>query len=209
MELVMSLKKEVKKHKSCKIRPTKCQSKSEPINYRSESEKIVMLTYKEEKYDLDENILKIDSLSNDKFKCGFLESELPFFTTNNKILTATAMKYIFSDKKDIYLKVVPSSDPHSISNKIPQEFDYKIYKAIQKVAQREKSNIIIITIHGLLQEAGIGRSTNNYRRAKDAIERLKDTTYTLNGCYYNAKLGKGNLNEKFNLSLSSRRPLPE
>ena len=84
-------------------------------------------------YDLDSD--KELETNAELIKYEFNMIELPFFSKDKNVRDGVAKQYTFSNKKNQYLKVIPSGDPSLISNKIPQEFDEKIFYGILKLSK--------------------------------------------------------------------------
>ncbi|MCP4050667.1 MAG: hypothetical protein GY730_08185, partial [bacterium] len=90
------------------------------------------------------------------------------------------------------------------TNKIPQEFDGKVFYAISRIIQKAKpediiKGYVIMTYGMILEEAGLLKDNQNYRRVKDAVRRLWFTDYYFKNSFYNAELGE--MSAEFNMRL--------
>gem|GEM_PF-5615575 len=111
--------------------------------------------------------------------------EMPIFSKNKQVKDAQAMKYVFDERSDEYMRVVPSADPNMISNKIPQEFDEQIFYGLMRLTRKTGKMRIISDYPNLLNCSHIqSRSGKNLLRAKDSLQRLKHSAYVFNQCYY-------------------------
>ena len=54
--------------------------------------------------------------------------EYPLFTKNKKIDINTGIKYIFNDKKNQFIEVIPA-----LNSKIPHEFDERIFHGLMSL----------------------------------------------------------------------------
>ncbi len=136
---------------------------------------------------------------------GFVDIENPLFTNARRLNNATGKLYVMNSKKDIYLQVTPTNKPPKHkweTNKIPQEFDGKVFYAISEIIQEAKpENIIkgytIMTYAMILKKAGFDRSKRP--RLKDGVRRLRFTDYDFKNSFYNAELGE--MAAEFNMHL--------
>lgn len=139
------------------------------------------ITIEEERYDLE----KDDAL----IKYEFNMIELPFFTKDDRIGKNVAKKYNFTD--DSFMEVAPSYLPES-GQKIPQEFDEKIFYAILRLYYRHEVKKIKTTIYELLALAGMGEDSMGmmYGRARESILRLQGTSIICKNILYDAEKRK-------------------
>jgi len=137
-------------------------------------------------YDLDSDL----ELENDYnlIKYEFNLIELPFFTKDKKIEKDRGRKYTFSKKDNSYMRVVPSGDPDLISNKIPQEFDEKIFYGILRLSREQKGQEVVTDYYTLAKASGV--PYNKLSRIKDSLERLSNCKVELHNLVYNAELKK-------------------
>ena len=112
-------------------------------------------------------------------------AEMPIFSKNKKVKDAQAMRYVFDEKSDEYLRVVPSGDPELLSNKIPQEFDEQIFYGLLKINKQTGKRRIVCDYPTLLKISNLDQQKGRNRiRAKDCLERLTHTAYIFNKCYF-------------------------
>lgn len=149
---------------------------------------------------IDESVLKIETEeinynldsdpelenNNDLIKFEFNMIELPFFTKDKKVEQGKARKYIFSERDRSYMRVVPSGDPELISNKIPQEFDEKIFYGILKLSKEQKSKEVVTDYFTLSKAANV--HYNDLHRIKDSLERLSNCKIEMHNLFYDAGL---------------------
>jgi hypothetical protein len=152
------------------------------------------------RFRIDEDVLKIETeeinynldsdpdLENDSdlIKFEFNMIELPFFTKDKKVEEGKARKYIFSERDKSYMRVVPSGDPELISNKIPQEFDEKIFYGILKLSKEQRSKEIVTDYFTLSKAADV--HYNDLHRIKDSHERLSNCKIEMHNLFYDAGL---------------------
>jgi len=146
---------------------------------------ILMIETEEINYDLDSDPELENNLELIKYEMNMIE--LPFFTKDKNIEDGKARKYIFSERDKSYMKVIPSGDLDLISNKIPQEFDEKIFYGILKLSKKQKSQEVITDYFTLAKVSNV--PYKNLERIKDSIERLSRCTIELHNILYNAQLG--------------------
>lgn len=134
-------------------------------------------------YDLDDD--KELTNNSDLIKYEFNLIELPFFTKDKTIGDGVAKQYNFSKNKEQYMRVVPSGDPHLKSNKIPQEFDEKIFYGIMKLSKEQNSDVVITDYFTLAKVSGV--LYKNKERINDSIQRLRTCRFELNNLFYTAE----------------------
>lgn len=105
--------------------------------------------------------------------------DLPVFTLNRQVKENIIVQYTFSPQEQSYLRVVPSSDPEKISHKILQEADEKIFSAILRLAEYQKSATVITDYYTLAKIAGLTYS-GCATRIKDSIQRLSGCSLVFN-----------------------------
>jgi len=154
------------------------RKKNLPDSYQKE-ENIIMITEEKINYYLDEDL----EMNNNLIKYEFNMIELPFFTKDKKVEEAKAKRYIFSEKNNSYMRVVPSGDPELISNKIPQEFDEKIFYGILKLSKEQNSKEVVTDYFTLAHYANV--HYNDLKRIKDSLERLSRCTIEMHNLFYN------------------------
>jgi len=164
----MSKDKQLKKFDSGQIEEEVTSIETEEIDYDLDSDPELEKDY---------NLLKYE----------FNMIELPFFTKDKKIENGKGRRYTFSKKDNSYMRIIPSGDKELLSNKIPQEFDEKIFYGILKLSREQGSTDEIVTDYFTLAKAS-GVHYNNLERIKDALQRLSRSTIELNNLMYSAKL---------------------
>ena len=128
-----------------------------------------------------EQILDYSSISLKEEEREFFESVnydynmimLPIFAVDRRVPERMGKTYVFSEEQ--YLRVVPSSDPQLISNKILQEFDERIFSAILRIAEYQKNKEVITDYFTLAKIAGV-----DYHRF---LERMRDSIQRLFSCH--------------------------
>jgi hypothetical protein len=157
---------------------------------------VLMIETEEINYDLDSD--KELEVNSELIKYEFNMIELPFFTKDCNIEDGKARKYIFSERDKSYMKVTPSGDKDLISNKIPQEFDEKIFYGILKLSREQDSKTVITDYFTLAKVSGV--KYNHLERIKDSIQRLRHCSIEFNNLFYNVELkGKMDGNQNFNI----------
>ena len=141
---------------------------------------VLRITTESIDYDLDSD----KELENNSklIKYEFNMIELPFFSKDKKVNDGVAKQYVFSGKKNQYMKVIPSGDPGLISNKIPQEFDEKIFYGILKLSKDQNSDVVITDYFTLAKVSNV--QYKHIERIKDSIERLRTCRFELNNLFY-------------------------
>ena len=124
--------------------------------------------------------------NNDLIKYEFNMIELPFFTKDKTVKDGVAKQYMFSGKKNQYLKVIPSGDTHLISNKIPQEFDEKIFYGILKLSKEQKNKDVVTDYFTLAKVSGV--PYKHFERILDSIQRLNNCFFEFSNIFYRAEL---------------------
>ena len=158
------------------------KSLSKRKNSGQVDEKTISRVEETENYSLDQ---EMDLEKNaDLIKYEFNTIELPFFTKDKNIGDGVIRRYIFSEKENKYMRVIPDNDPTKISNKIPQEFDEKIFYGILRLAKEQKRQAVITDYFTLASVSNVPYS--KFERIKDAIERLRDCRYEFNNIFYEA-----------------------
>ena len=106
--------------------------------------------------------------------------EYPLFTKNKKIDINTGIKYIFNDKKNQFIEVIPA-----LNSKIPHEFDERIFHGLMSLLRDQKYNRKVYFYYKLLMEkSGIKYSGRTLKAVKESLNRLATTSYTFNNCFY-------------------------
>jgi len=147
-------------------------------------EQIIMIKEDIINYELDDDVE-----ANNLIKYEFNMIELPFFTRNKKVENGRAKRYTFSERNKSYMRVVPSGDPQLISNKIPQEFDEKIFYGILKLSREQNSKEVITDYFTLAKSANV--HYNHLERIRDSLERLNSTSIEIRNLFYNADNKQG------------------
>ena len=135
----------------------------------------------EEKYNLEENDLPLTE-GTIKYELNLMG--LPIFSRNKKIKNNISMKYIFNEKNDEYLRIIPANDPDVVSNKILQEFDEKIWYGLLRLYEESENRKIITDYPNLMKLSGIKYKGDLIKRTKDSIERMRKCEIIFNGIYY-------------------------
>ena len=184
------MKNEIIKHKKMrKLKP------HEDCDFKTETYQCIKIEVQEQHYDLDKEFEKDDSI----FRYEFNLIELPIFSKNDKVKKGISKKYIFSEKDNSYIAIIPSSSPFVRSNKILQEFDETIFYAIMRLSRVQKNKTVITDYFTLMEIAKLRYDGNKLERTKDSIERMKENLIEISHAFYDAKAGKGRINRKINL----------
>lgn len=157
--------------------------KKQPNSFQVDSN-VLKIEDEEINYELDEDPELENNASLIKYEFNMIE--LPFFTKDKKIEDGKARKYIFSERNKSYMRVIPSGDPELISNKIPQEFDEKIFYGILKLSKEQKSKEVITDYFTLARASNV--HYNHKERIKDSIQRLSNCKIELNNLFYSSVL---------------------
>lgn len=144
---------------------------------------ILMIETEEINYDLDSDP-ELES-NHDLIKFEFNMIELPFFTKDKNVENGKARKYIFSEKAKSYMRLIPGGDKELISNKIPQEFDEKIFYGILKLSKEQNSKEVVTDYFTLAKASQV--LYNHLDRIKDSLERLRRCTVEMNNLFYDAE----------------------
>lgn len=163
--------------------------------YLEENVPAVKLREEKEIFNIDYNF----NLDESKIKYEFNLIELPFFSKDKKVKDAVIKNYVFSEKYNSYMRVIPSSDPFAISNKILQEFDEQVFYAILELYNIQQSDTIITDYFTLAKIAKISYK-NQLNRLKDSLQRLQKVEVELNNIFYSTEL-KNILNDKVSLHI--------
>lgn len=143
--------------------------------------------------------MQIDEFNYDSFKSNessffdFVNYDynmigLPIFTVDRQVPDFTGRRYVFSEKEEKYMRIVPDADPTKISNKILQEIDEKIFSVLLRLAEQQKNKFVITDFYTLANIAGL-KYTAYLRRIKDSIERLQGCSLVFNNVLYDAECG--------------------
>lgn len=165
-------------------------------DFPASSSQVLPIVTESVDYDLDDD--KELANNGDLIKYEFNLIELPFFTKDKTVGDGVAKQYNFSKNKEQYMRVVPSGDPRLISNKIPQEFDEKIFYGILKLSKEQNSDVVITDYFTLAKVSGV--LYKNKERITDSIQRLRRCTFELNNLFYtseNSEISRGR--KEFNI----------
>lgn len=145
--------------------------------------------------------MQIDEFNYDSFKSNeksffdFVNYDynmigLPIFTVDRQVSDFTGRRYVFSEKEEKYIRIIPDTSPDRISNKILQEIDEKIFSVLLRLAEQQKNQFVITDYYSLANIAGL-KYTAYLRRIKDSIERLRGCSLVCNNVLYDAKFSGG------------------
>ncbi|MBF0227026.1 MAG: hypothetical protein HQK76_16400 [Desulfobacterales bacterium] len=179
------------------------KNKKQEDDYRHEQIQMIPVTIQEHKYDVDDEIKNDNSIIGYEFNL----IELPIFSKNDRLQNGKAQKYIFSEKDNSYVYIVPSADPNHISNKVLQEFDEKVFLILMKLSREQNNQTVITDYFTLAEMLGIKYNYKNkkgkniisvgnkeYLRLQDSIQRMFHCRIEINGVFYNAQVRQGGLN---------------
>ncbi len=159
-------------------------------------EDVRVIETEEINYDLDSDTELESNLELIKYEFNMIE--LPFFTKDKKVADGKARKYIFSEKDNSYMRVIPSGDKELISNKIPQEFDEKVFYGILKLSREQNSKEVVTDYFTLAKVSNV--HYNDLGRIKDSLERLRRSVIEINNLFYDAiKRARSDGKEEFNI----------
>ena len=122
-----------------------------------------------------------ESIFFDSVNYDYNMAALPIFTADRTISDNVGKRYVFSENKSMI--VTPSRIPGDISNKILQDFDERIYSTILRIAEYQKSAVVITDFLTLSKAAGA--DYNQAKRIKDSIQRLSRCSLVFNNVFYN------------------------
>lgn len=149
---------------------------------RQVDEDVLIIEEERINYDLDEEFEN----NGDLIQYEFNMIELPFFTKDKRVEDTKARRYVFSERNDSYMRIIPSGDQNAHSNKIPQEFDEKVFYGILKLSREQKRREVITDYFTLAQYAHI--HYKNLRRIKDSLERLNDCKIETKNLFYSVAI---------------------
>ena len=159
-------------------------SKVEDNSY-SISTKLPKIIEKKELYDLDDKDMDIIPEGSIKYELNLIE--FPIFSKDKKVDSNVSKKYIFSEKNDEYLEIVPSAKQSHISNKILQEFDEQIFYGLMRIYEETGNREIISSYPTLLKVSGIKYVGDSLSRVKDSLERMSGCMITFSKCFFQKK----------------------
>lgn len=151
--------------------------RKDPETTKMEYNDLPEIVVHEEKYYLDSEMVV-------QYELNMLE--LPFFSKNGKVEKNRSIKYIFSESTNSYMQAVPSGHEKT-GQKIPQEFDEKIFLALMRLA-KVQGKTIVTTYYQLLKFAQIKQNGESYKRVKESLYRMDGTNYYLQNCFYSPLL---------------------
>jgi hypothetical protein len=160
----------------------KNKNKKDDFYYIEKAEKLQPIEEKKEKYDLDEKDLPPVPQGTIKYELNLMG--LPIFSRNKKIKSHISMTYEFSEKENEYLRIVPTSDNHAMSNKILQEFDEKIFYGLLRLYEKSGKRKIITDYPNLMKLSGIKYKGDLIKRTKDSLERMRNCNIIFSKIYY-------------------------
>ncbi|MGL5125896.1 MAG: hypothetical protein ACRC6U_07960, partial [Fusobacteriaceae bacterium] len=112
--------------------------------------------------------------------------DFPLFTKNKRIRKNNIMIYEFNNSKNQYLKVMPLP-----TNKIPGEFEEKIFFALMKLYKKNNHQQVIYTdFYTLISEMNIVYSGRTLKSLRDGLKSLGGTTYEFNNLFYSNEARK-------------------
>lgn len=150
--------------------------------------KEVKWTKASESYDM-EALYEIEN-NDELIRLEMNTIEFPLFTKNKRIKENLILTYEFNYKKNQYLKVTPLAD-----NRIPGEFEEKIFFAIMKLYKKNGHNQTVYTdFYTLISEMGITYTGNSLGKVKKGLKALSTTNYEFNNLFYSNEIG-GILND--------------
>ena len=161
-------------------------------------EPIVEPSMEEEIY----NLTDLGKKDSDLIKVEMNTIEFPLFTKNKKVKMNQIMKYTFNAEKSQYLEVKPV-----VNGKIPLEYDEMIFFALTRIYKKQdyKKTVYFNWPH-LIKEAGLKYTGSNMKKAKEALERMCETTYVFNNLFYSNK-DSGILNQKITTTMFSKKEI--
>ena len=120
-------------------------------------------------------------------KYEFNMIELPLFWRDNLIIKNMAKRYNYNE--GLFLEIAPSADPES-GEKIPQEYDEKVFIAIMRLFNRQGRKIET-TIPELMALAGVKIKSMDvmYARTRESLLRLEGSSIKGKGLLYDADKG--------------------
>jgi hypothetical protein len=167
----------------------------EDCYYRQESIQMIPITIEKHSYNLDEDCENDETIIQYEFSL----IELPIFSKNKKVESGKAQMYIFSERDDSHLYIIPSADPKQRSNKILQEFDEVVFYGVMRLSKQQKNRVVVTDYYTLMDMAKIKYDGKQLERTKDSIERMKNCAIEINHAFYNAAIKKGKNSITLNL----------
>jgi len=133
-------------------------------------------------YNLDNSVE--EQISQIKMEMNLIE--FPIFTKNKRFPEDHSITYTFSESKNRYVRIVPTSDTKAISRKILQEHEELIFYALLDIYEKQNSRKIITDYHTLIKTANRDYNTYYLKRTRDALERLRKCEIQFNNVFYKA-----------------------
>ncbi len=148
------------------------------------------------------NLTDLGKKDSELIKVEMNTIEFPLFTKNKKVKINQIMKYTFNAEKSQYLEVKPV-----VNGKIPLEYDEMIFFALTRIYKKQNySKTVHFNWPHLIKEAGLKYTGTNMTKAKEALNRMCETTYIFNNLFYSNEK-KGILNEKITTTMFSKREI--
>lgn len=127
--------------------------------------------------------------------------EYPLFSKNNHRKVNQSIKYFFNNDKDVYIMVKPISGDY-----IPGDFEERVFIALLKIMKKRGfQQTFYVSATELLDEFGLTNKAY-YKRIKQSITRLAETSYVFKNTLYFSKI-KRNIEDIVNTNIMTIRTI--
>lgn len=149
----------------------------EDFSFETKSEKIEWNNISEN-YEI-ENLYELEN-NSELVRIEMNTIEFPLFTKNKRIGNNAIMTYEFNHTKNQFLRITPVA-----GNRIPGEFEEKIFFALMKLYKRNGHNQTIFTdFYTLISEMRLEYSGTILRNTRKGLKNLGGSTYEFNNLFY-------------------------
>ncbi|MGL6114006.1 replication initiator protein A [Cetobacterium sp. SF1] len=127
--------------------------------------------------------------------------EYPLFSKNNHRRVNQSIKYFFNNDKDVYIMVKPISGDY-----IPGDFEERVFIALLKIMKKRGfQQTFYVSATEILDEFGLTNKAY-YKRIKQSITRLAETSYVFKNTLYFSKIKK-NIEDIVNTNIMTIRTI--
>ncbi|MEG0135033.1 MAG: replication initiator protein A [Cetobacterium sp.] len=127
--------------------------------------------------------------------------EYPLFSKNNHRKVNQSIKYFFNNDKDVFIMVKPISGDY-----IPGDFEERVFIALLKIMKKRGfQQTFYVSATELLDEFGLTNKAY-YKRIKQSITRLAETSYVFKNTLYLSKI-KRNIEDTVNTNIMTIRTI--
>ncbi|MGX6592273.1 hypothetical protein [Cetobacterium ceti] len=127
--------------------------------------------------------------------------EYPLFSKNNHRKVNQSIKYFFNNDKNVYIMVKPISGDY-----IPGDFEERVFIALLKIMKKRGfQQTFYVSATEILDEFGLTNKAY-YKRIKQSITRLAETSYVFKNTLYFSKIKK-NIEDIVNTNIMTIRTI--